>query len=283
MTRESTEATTGAFDAAARSYDREFSQTALGRRLRDCVWRELEPVITPGDRFLELGCGTGEDTVWLARRGVRVRATDASAEMLEVTREKVAAAEVDDLVETDRLDVARLAEDGGGSADLYDGVLSNFGVLNCIGDRLGVARALASMVRPGGVVVTVIMGPFCPWEILWHLSHLDPLTAFRRLWQGRSVHVGGGVSIPVWYPTPARVRREFAEGFRQEKLAAIGCFLPPPYLSHLEEPRPGLIRRLDGLDRRWRNTFPMTWCGDHFLQVFRRGDHSVESTADLRR
>jgi SAM-dependent methyltransferase len=283
MTGESTETTTGAFDAAARSYDRDFSHTALGRRLRDSVWREVEPMVARGDRVLELGCGTGEDTVWLARRGVTVSATDASPAMLEVTREKVVAAGVEALVETGPLDVARLAEDGGGSGGRYDGVLSNFGALNCIGDRTGVARALAELVRPGGVVVTVIMGPFCPWEVLWHLSHLEPLTAIRRLRQGRSVHVGGGVSIPVWYPTPARVRREFAEGFRQERLVAIGCFLPPPYLAHLEEHRPGLIRRLDGLERRWRRTFPITWCGDHFLQIFRRTGGPAGSTAHRRR
>jgi ubiquinone/menaquinone biosynthesis C-methylase UbiE len=278
MTSESTETPTGAFDGAARSYDRDFSRTALGRRLRDWVWQEVEPVIKSGDRVLELGCGTGEDTVRLARRGIRVRATDISPAMLEVTREKVAAAGVNALVETGRLDVARLAQVTSDSSGPFDGVLSNFGALNCIGDRTGVARALAGLVRPGGVVVTVIMGPFCPWEMVWHLYHLEPLTAIRRWRQGRSVHVGGGVSIPVWYPTPARVRREFADGFRQEGLVAIGCFLPPPYLAHLEENRPGLIRRLDGLEGRWRGTFPFTWCGDHFLQIFRRTDEPVEST-----
>ncbi len=260
------------FDAVARGYDLGFSQTALGRQLRGQVWREIEGVFSSGDRILELGCGTGEDSLWLARRGISVLATDVSSAMLEVTRSKLDAAGLGAMVQTRRLDVARFAADGGGVEGPFDGALSNFGPLNCVADRTPVARALAGLVRPGGWVVTVLMGPFCPWEVIWHLVHGKPGTAVRRLRQGRLAHLGNGATIPVWYPTPSRVRREFADGFRRSKLVAIGCFLPPPYLAHLADTRPGLIRRLAGLEARWQRRFPFTWCGDHFLLSFRRRD-----------
>lgn len=258
------------FDVVARSYDRSFSGSALGRRLRNQVWQHLERVFSGGDRILELGCGTGEDALWLAKRGVRVLATDASPAMLEVTREKVDGAGVGEMVETRRLDLAAIDVEGRTLDGPFDGALSNFGPLNCVADRTPVAQALAGLIRPGGTVVAVLMGPFCPWEMLWHLAHGRPSMAVRRLRQGRRVHVGGGTEMPVWYPTPGRVQREFAENFRPSGRMAIGCFLPPPYLDHLTRTRPGLIRRLAGLEARWQRRFPFTWCGDHFLLSFER-------------
>ena len=76
----------------AADYDHSFSESAIGRRMRAAVWRRLDVAFQPGDRVLELNCGTGEDAVYLGRRGVRVLATDVSPAMLEVTRAKVARA-----------------------------------------------------------------------------------------------------------------------------------------------------------------------------------------------
>src|SRR5262249_13745568 len=73
-------ATPAAFDAVAHRYDAEFSDRWLGETLRRQVWRELAPLVKPGSHVLDLGCGTGEDAVWLAGRGARVCATDASTE-----------------------------------------------------------------------------------------------------------------------------------------------------------------------------------------------------------
>ena len=39
-------------------------------------------------RILELGCGTGEDALRLARRGLEVVAVDASPGMIQVARQK---------------------------------------------------------------------------------------------------------------------------------------------------------------------------------------------------
>ena len=61
----------------------------------------------PGDQVLELGCGTGEDAIWLAKRGVRVLATDGSPAMLEATARKAQAEGVSELIETRRLDFTR--------------------------------------------------------------------------------------------------------------------------------------------------------------------------------
>ncbi|MFN8447316.1 MAG: class I SAM-dependent methyltransferase [Anaerolineae bacterium] len=92
--------------------------------------------------ILELGCGTGEDALYLAGRGVRVTATDASPAMLAVARAKTAD---QPLVFVQPLDLNALPAD----FPAFDGVFANFGVLNCLTDWRPLAAWLAQRIPPG--------------------------------------------------------------------------------------------------------------------------------------
>ncbi|MFN8181110.1 MAG: methyltransferase domain-containing protein [Bacteroidia bacterium] len=78
------------FDAVAQAYDQQFTRSATGRLQRERVHRFIEtmPLLKKPARVLELNCGTGEDALWLARKGHQVTATDNSAGMLDAAREK---------------------------------------------------------------------------------------------------------------------------------------------------------------------------------------------------
>lgn len=256
------------FDAAAFTYDADFTGAQLARWLREAVWATLGEAFAPGDRVLELGCGTGEDAVWLAQRGVRVAATDASLAMLEVARRKASAAGFADLIDFAALDLASLPVADHRSH--FDGAFSNFGPLNCLPDRRPLADALARWIRPGGALILVVMGPLCPWEIGWHLLHGQPGPAFRRFGDGVEAHVGDGATIPVWYPSPRTLAREFNNGFEVRKVAGIGSVLPPSYLSHLVDRYPAAFARLASLDRRVGARWPATWLNDHYLLALER-------------
>jgi ubiquinone/menaquinone biosynthesis C-methylase UbiE len=256
------------FDAIAPAYDAEFTATLLGTWLRGAVREQLAALFAPGDHVIELGCGTGDDAVWLARRGVRVTATDASEAMLDVARRKAIAAGVASRIELCRVDLRDA--NFWVPARAFDGVLSNFGALNCLPDRRPVAGMLAQCVRPGGRVVVVVMGPVCPWEIAWHLFHGQGKTALRRFHDGVPAHAGGGAHLPVWYPSPRTVRREFAPSFQHVTTLGIGVLLPPTYLHHLVDRRPALFARLAAWERRRRARLPWTWLNDHYLLVLER-------------
>ncbi|WP_308819068.1 class I SAM-dependent methyltransferase [Pseudonocardia alni] len=95
---------------------------------------------------LDPGCGTGEHTILLARLGYDVLGADASPTAVRRARERAAAAGVDA-----RFVVAdALAPDGLGPFDtVVDSALFH---LFDPGDQARYARALAGVVRPGGVV-----------------------------------------------------------------------------------------------------------------------------------
>ena len=269
------------FDTVAEGYDETFTHTRLGRWLRGAVWAELAPLVRPGDTVLELGCGTGEDAVWLARRGARVVATDAAPAMLEVARQKAVVAGVTGRVAFAQFDASR----GEGTflprwEEKFDLVFANFGVLNCLPERRPLAEALALWVRPGGKAVFVVMGPLCPWEIAWHLAHGQMRAAFRRWRGGVEAHVGKGATVRVWYPTPWRLRREFRPHFRHLKSAGIGVLLPPSYLGHLVDRWPRAFERLT----EWEKALGAAgaWLGDHYLIAFERVRDYAPSSARRR-
>jgi len=254
-------ATSHPFDSVAVGYDASFTERRLGRWLREMVWEHLDDAFRAGDHVLEIGCGTGEDAVHLARRGVRVDATDASERMVAVAGQKAAEAGVAALVSLARWDVADPATAPAGP---YDGALSSFGALNCVADRAALAATLAQLVRPGGQVVLVVMGPLCPWEMGWLAVHGHPRAAVRRLRRGRAAVVGG-LPLRVWYPSPGTLRAELAPWFALRDHAGIGLLLPPSENAALVDRAPRLFEPLAAADRRMRRALPWRWLSDHYL------------------
>ena len=256
------------FDEFASHYDASFTNTIIGSLMRQAVWRRIDTRFDSGDRILELNCGTGEDAIHLASRGVKVLATDASVAMIDVAREKIERAGVPDLVQLRRLaieecDERRGAElkDAAGAPAGFDGILSNFGGLNCVEDLSRVGTALAHYVRPGGVVVFCVMGPVVPWEWLWYTARGRVGRAWRRF--GRDGASWRGITVR--YPSIRTVQRAFAPAFRPIRVSAIGALLPPPYTEGLTGKFPRLLRVADRWERRLENVFPLPWLADHYL------------------
>ncbi|HRQ40291.1 MAG TPA: class I SAM-dependent methyltransferase [Chloroflexota bacterium] len=276
-----------AFDAFAPTYDADFTHTWLGQLLRQRVWRVLAQQFTAGRHLLELACGTGEDAVWLAQQGILVTATDGSAEMVRATAVKAEQAGVSERVTAVPLSLQDLVAgrnpysvtrhpimdyrlritDYGLPITDYDGVVSNFGGLNTIGEWRPLAESLAGLVKSGGKLVLVVMGPWCPWEVGWHLLHGEWGTAVRRFRSSAPAAIGKN-TIPIWYPSARRLRQEFAPWFDHVHTESLGLWLPPSYLGHLVERWPRLFTRLNRWERR---TARLTggW-GDHYVLVLER-------------
>ena len=253
------------FDALAADYDTTFTDTVLGRTYRAAVWRRLASTLTGTGTVLELNCGTGADTVWLARRGHRVHATDVSPAMVQRTRAAAARRGVGSHVTTEVLaleDLARVHRPPHG----FDAALSDFGGLNCVRDPGAVLVALAAVLRPGARAVLVVMGRIVPWEWAWYLMHGDGRRAVRRLrrrphWRGQ----------PLCYPGVRAWCRMAGVGFRVERVAALGSLLPPPYAEPWAARHPRVVDRLDRCERRIETNPVVVRTADHLmLELVRR-------------
>ena len=174
--------TANAFDGMAQEYDAAFTATRLGRVLREMVWERYESRFAGRERLLEIGCGTGEDAVHLARRGHQVFATDASEEMVRVARYKAEHAGVAHRIQFLCAPMESLGHELAGMR--FDGVYSNFGALNCAAYLQTLSAELARHLAPGAPLVFVVMGRHVLWEWAWFLARGEARKAFRRLSRG---------------------------------------------------------------------------------------------------
>jgi len=256
-----------AFDRVAASYDELFTRTVIGQAQRKQVWKRLLQAFAPGDRVLELNCGTGEDATFLAARGRRIVACDGSEEMIKVARARAQQEAVGEDVSFRRLsnEDLRLLP----LCQQFDGAYSNFSGLNCVSDLQPIARDLASLVRPGGRVLICMWSRVCVGEVVWYLLHSETKKAFRRF-SGKSQARVGGLTITVSYPTVGDVQRAFAPSFELEGRCAIGLFVPPSYVEGWARKHSATMRYLEKMDRALAGFPVLRDCGDHVLLEFTR-------------
>ena len=256
-----------AFDRVAASYDDLFTRTVIGQAQRKQVWKRLLLAYAPGDKILELNCGTGEDARFLGTRGRSIVACDGSAEMIKMAnvraQQEAKCADVmfKHLANEELRSLSR--------RQLFDGAYSNFSGLNCVSDLQPVARELASLIRSGGRVLICLWSRVCVGELIWYLLHGETSKAVRRF-SGKAQAQVGGLTITVSYPTVKEVRRAFAPWFRLDRRQAIGLFVPPSYVENWARKHSSLMRYLERMDGAFAEMPVLRDVGDHVLLEFTR-------------
>lgn len=257
-----------AFDTIAEEYDRMFTHSILGKAQRSLVHEALRDSFREGQHILDLNCGTGEDAILMAARGISVLACDVSKRMINVAWQKLATCGATlpvtfAVCANEQLDSLK-------DCGEFDGALSNFGGLNCTADLTQVSRPLSDLIRPGGEVFLCMLGPFCAWEILWHSAHGRWGKAFRRLKTGGTEARIGGDSVCVHYPSICQVRKAFAPAFRLASWRGIGVAVPPSWMEPVFQDHPSFVDWLTQIDR-WLGVLPIfRGAADHILFHFVR-------------
>lgn len=255
------------FDAAAPTYDEDFTHSRIGRLQRQRVWAHLESILPQlaGKNILELNCGTGEDALWFAKRGYHVLATDVSEAMLDITRNKAAADGLGDYITIRRLDLVNGIGEGA-EAQKFDLIFSNFGGLNCLPpDKLQLLlEGVHHRLKPNGRFVAVIMPKYCLWELFYFLIKLVPRKAFRRFSKQPAIATVYGHEVKTWYYNPATIKKALTPFHSIMGMVPIGFWLPPSYLEPFFNRWPGLLSALNSFEK-WLNHSLLSSFSDHFL------------------
>ncbi len=110
--------------------------------------------LTPDDRMLELGCGTGSTALLLADAVRHVTASDISAKMIEIGKTKARDQGVENIgfVTADVLDDALAGES-------YDVVMA-LNLLHLLPDLPAALARIGALVKPGGIFISKTICPY---------------------------------------------------------------------------------------------------------------------------
>jgi demethylmenaquinone methyltransferase/2-methoxy-6-polyprenyl-1,4-benzoquinol methylase len=184
-------------EASPQRYDAGMRLLTLGRvtRLHDAV--ASAAIREPGERILEIGCGTGAVTERLIARGAEITALDQSAEMLEQAQRRIRAP---------KRGAVRWVERTASEVDQFESGSFDAAVLSlCLSEmsrdeRRFVLAAATACLRPGGrLVVADEVRPTRVWQRALQAFGRGPQWLLGWL-------LAGSVSRPI-----ARLREELRE------------------------------------------------------------------------
>lgn len=255
------------FDQVANTYDQTFTDTNIGRLLRNVVWRYIDKIIPFNNplNILELNCGTGEDAIYFGSKGHQVLATDISEKMMDVARKKVVENGLENKVNIKKCDAREILD-----CELkpgYDLIFSNFGGLNCLPKEvlLQLSNDLHHLLKPNGRFIAVVMPRFCVWESLYFALKGRKKEIFRRNTNESILANVDGVSVETWYYSPNDFIEIFSNNFKKIKTKPVGFAIPPSYLEPFFVNKQCLLNFLNSCENLLGSIPVLSGCSDHFL------------------
>ncbi|GAB6102083.1 class I SAM-dependent methyltransferase [Thermococcus atlanticus] len=206
------------FDRIAHRYDRWY-ETGTGRYVdRTEKWLIFSMLRSEGGRALDLGCGTGNYTAELHRRGFYVVGLDASERMLEIARKKLPSVR---FIHGDAYHLPFPEES-------FDVVLS-VTMFEFIHRPEEVVAEIYRVLKPGGEVIIGTMNGRSLWFLFKRIKSIFTETAYRyarfytpreleRLLLNsgfREVESAGVIFFPSFWPFPALAERVDRKCYRK--------------------------------------------------------------------
>ncbi|MEU6476677.1 class I SAM-dependent methyltransferase [Streptomyces sp. NPDC047017] len=139
-------------------WERHYRTRRTGGARVNPVLAETAAPLRPGTA-LDLGCGAGGDTLWLARRGWHVTAVDISGTAVGRVREEARELGLADRVAAEQHDLAHSFPAG-----RFDLVSAQYFQTPFALPRARVLRTAAQALRPGGLLLIVDHGSTAPWS-----------------------------------------------------------------------------------------------------------------------
>ncbi|HTT25891.1 MAG TPA: methyltransferase domain-containing protein [Thermoplasmata archaeon] len=265
------------FDNVAEEYDHHITGNRINRLLRDRSLAQLRTTFARAPSLIEVGCGSGMETLPLLTEGHEIFCVDISQRMLDVVREKARRAGVSERLRTRRMrasELVHLLPDLGSGA--FDGGYSTYGAFNCEEDLRPIPPALHGLFRDEARFVTGVYNRWC----LFELAGYGATGQFARMLGRRERPVPVGSSrfcVDIFAHSPGDFQRLFSPEFWVERLEGVPVVLPPSDLAVYAEKFSRHFDTLARWDRALGSWWPLRNLGDHFLMTLRRSGRAVSS------
>lgn len=172
--------------------------------------------IHPGDRVLDVACGTGVVALTAARRGATVTGLDLTPQLLDVARDNARTARVD--IDWHEGDAERLPF----PADSFDAVLSQFGHMFAPQPDVALGEMLR-VLKPGGTIA------FSTWPPELFVGRLFAVTSKYM------PPLPAGVAPPPLWGDPGVVRERLGDRVRDLRFDRETMMVPALSVQHQRE------------------------------------------------
>ncbi len=259
------------WDAWAEDYSKLGASNPIYALAKELLHARVDEVSTPAPGrtawVLDFHCGAGDDLARFLARGWNAVGCDGSLGML-----RAAAARCARDLTSGRLELWHGSAEGldrGSFADQrFDLVFSTTGGFAYLDDEqfVRVHRVLASMLRPGGVMIMAHLTPFCAAESVFHLSHLRPWRAVER-WRRRVSVTVRGEPMLMRLRSSHHLRRLLAGVVRVERLIPLLWCTPPFQSGFVTGPRTLAVLR--AIERRTAHIDALAALADQVVCIAR--------------
>ncbi|MGA2298358.1 MAG: methyltransferase domain-containing protein, partial [FCB group bacterium] len=208
-----------AWNNEALQYDVKLNGNSIFNYMRQQSLVELKNNFQNCGKILELGCGTGDESIELAKQGINVYSIDISKEMISLATIKSENLGLDKNCTFKVLPIEEIDS----IKEKFDGAFSSFGPLNCIDDMEIFAKNISKLINKGGIFIASVMNKYCIAEVLNYTIRLQFKRAFRRFGkQPKTISLNdNSISFKCFYYSFKKFYKYFKSDFELINIIAL--------------------------------------------------------------
>jgi ubiquinone/menaquinone biosynthesis C-methylase UbiE len=247
------------WDFYAEIYDEK--KADFDKYLRGRSIKTLQTFFKPGQNLIEIGCGTGTESIEMIKYGCKLTLTDLSFQMLKRAYEKIG----------DKARYVNLPAEYIDSFKIqFDGAYSSFGVLNCVTDIGEFFKKLHTILKPNAYFIASIINRWYWGDFLFFaLGITNYLKKRLKGWGYISVD-GKEYNAKANFYSVFKIKKMANPYFKLEKCIAFPFLLPPPYLKPKDRLPEKVFKILDKIENALNGLFPFKYFGEQTIFIFRR-------------
>lgn len=243
-------------------------KTRIGWHFRKIVWNELRNYVKPGGLAFDLGAGSGMDSIFLAKAGMKVVAWDLSKQMVKKMKQQVLKENLQNMIRVEHMgthDVPGLSRK---NLHAFDLIISTFGALNSEPNLPRLIPHFQKLLKNDGVFFGAIYNKFSLFEIISSLLKADFKKLQRRFSKRPYAEIGTS-RYPVTVYTPTKFEGMLTPYFRTVLQRGILLGMPSMSMLRIMENIPQHVLDTELTLSNLMENFPFLWVSDQFLNVAR--------------